>query len=114
MIRKALSGREVEPAIAFRVILYTYCSVFHVDPAIAQNSPMKLMMEMLQVHSEVEPSIAFRVILYSYCKTFSISPAEAQHTTMKLMVEMLQIHSEVESMKNREMEKEVKKHEQRK
>ncbi len=54
MIRKALSGREVEPAIAFRVILYTYCSVFHVDPAIAQNSPMKLMMEMLQVHSEVE------------------------------------------------------------
>jgi|TARA_R100000406_G_scaffold62964_1_gene43980 hypothetical protein len=54
LIRKALSGREVEPAIAFRVILYTYCSVFHVDPAIAQNSPMKLMMEMLQVHSEVE------------------------------------------------------------
>ena len=54
MIRKALSGREVEPAIAFRVILYTYCSVFHVDPAIAQNSQMKLMMEMLQVHSEVE------------------------------------------------------------
>tara|TARA_R100001510_G_C7631792_1_gene190528 strand:+ start:235 stop:336 length:102 start_codon:yes stop_codon:yes gene_type:complete len=33
---------------------------------------------------------------------------------MKLMVEMLQIHSEVESMKNREMEKEVKKHDQRK
>ena len=63
---------------------------------------------------EVEPSIAFRVILYSYCKAFSISPAEARHTPMKLIIEMLQIHSEVEEMKNREMEKEIKKHEQRK
>jgi len=59
---------------------------------------------------EVEPSIAFRVILYSYCKTFSISPVEAQNTPIKLMSEMLQIHAEVEYMKNKEIEKEMKKH----
>ena len=58
---------------------------------------------------EVEPSIAFRVILYSYCKTFSISPAEAQYTSMRLMNEMLQIHAEVESMKHKELDKEMKK-----
>lgn len=58
---------------------------------------------------EVEASLGFRIILYSYCKTFSISPAEAQHTSMKLMTEMLQIHTEVETMKNNEMEKEMKK-----
>ena len=58
---------------------------------------------------EVEPTVAFRIILYSYCKTFSISPAEAQHTSMKLMTEMLEIHSEVEKLKNKEIEKEMKK-----
>jgi hypothetical protein len=49
-------------------------------------------------------------MLYSYCKAFSISPAEAQNTPMKLMLTMLNIHSEVETMKHKEMEKEVKKH----
>tara|TARA_B100001758_G_C18396738_1_gene606401 strand:- start:2088 stop:2306 length:219 start_codon:yes stop_codon:yes gene_type:complete len=63
---------------------------------------------------EVDSTLGFRIILYSYCKAFSISPAEARHTPMKLIIEMLQIHSEVEEMKNREMEKEIKKHEQRK
>tara|TARA_Y100000592_G_scaffold101019_1_gene184595 strand:+ start:722 stop:961 length:240 start_codon:yes stop_codon:yes gene_type:complete len=54
VIRKALTGREVEPSIAFRVILYSYCKAFSISPAEAQHTPMKLMSEMLQIHAEVE------------------------------------------------------------
>ncbi len=54
MIRKALTGREVEPSIAFRVILYSYCKTFSISPVEAQNTPIKLMNEMLQIHAEVE------------------------------------------------------------
>ena len=54
MIRKALHGREVEPAVAFRIILYSYCKTFSISPAEAQHTSMKLMNEMLEIHSEVE------------------------------------------------------------
>jgi len=47
--------------------------------------------------------------LFSYCKVFSIDPAIAQHAPMKLMLEMLEINTEVESMKHKEIEKEMKK-----
>ena len=54
MIRKALHGREVEPSVAFRIILYSYCKIFSISPAEAQHTSMKLMNEMLQIHAEVE------------------------------------------------------------
>jgi hypothetical protein len=34
--------------------LFSYCKVFSIDPAIAQHTPMKLMLEMLEINTEVE------------------------------------------------------------
>ena len=59
---------------------------------------------------EVPPDIGFRVLLYSYCLVFHISPADAMKTPLKLMLEMLQIHAEVEDNKQKEMDREMKKH----
>jgi len=35
-------------------MLYSYCKAFSISPAEAQNTPMKLMLTMLHIHSEVE------------------------------------------------------------
>jgi len=40
--------------VAFRVILYTYARTFSIDPYEAQQTPIKLMLEMLTIHGEVE------------------------------------------------------------
>jgi len=49
-----LNGGNVPPDIGFRVMLYSYCLVFHINPADAVNTPLNLMLEMLQIHAEVE------------------------------------------------------------
>ena len=54
MIRRALSGREVDSATGFRIILYSYCMAFKISPAQAQHTPIKLILDMLHIHAEVE------------------------------------------------------------
>lgn len=54
MIRKAIKGGNVPPDIGFRVLLYTYSKIFHINPSDARNTPLKLMLEMLSIHSEIE------------------------------------------------------------
>jgi len=36
------------------MLLYSYCITFKISPMEAQNTPIKLMMEMLQIHGETE------------------------------------------------------------
>tara|TARA_Y100001973_G_C5128768_1_gene296596 strand:+ start:482 stop:631 length:150 start_codon:yes stop_codon:yes gene_type:complete len=36
------------------MLLYSYCITFKINPEEAKNTPMKLMMEMLQIHGETE------------------------------------------------------------
>ena len=54
MIRRAINGGKVSPDIGFRILLYTYCMVFHINPADAMHTPMKVILEMLEIHAEVE------------------------------------------------------------
>lgn len=37
-----------------KILLYTYCSTFKVNPIEAQNTPLELIIEMLQIHGEVK------------------------------------------------------------
>ncbi len=35
-------------------MLYSYCQAFKISPNEARNTPLNLMLEMLQIHGEVE------------------------------------------------------------
>ncbi len=35
-------------------MLYSYCQAFKISPNEAKHTPVKLMLEMLQIHAEVE------------------------------------------------------------
>jgi len=49
-----LKGHQVDSKIAMKILLYTYCSTFKVNPTEAQNTPLKLIIEMLTIHGEVK------------------------------------------------------------
>lgn len=40
--------------IASRIMIYTYASVFHINPIDAYNTPFTLVKEMLEIHSQVK------------------------------------------------------------
>ena len=44
----------MEPNIALKMMLYTYCSVFHINPIEAHETPLNVIIEMLQIHGEVK------------------------------------------------------------
>ena len=54
MIRRALKGGSVSPIMASRIMIYTYASVFHINPLDAYNTPYTLIVEMLGIHNEVK------------------------------------------------------------
>jgi len=35
-------------------MLYTYCSIFHISPIEAHETPLMVMKEMLEIHGEVK------------------------------------------------------------
>jgi|TARA_R100001015_G_C4611724_1_gene167147 hypothetical protein len=37
-----------------KVMLYTYCSIFKINPMEAQHTPIEQMTEMIQIHGEIE------------------------------------------------------------
>jgi hypothetical protein len=49
-----LAGGEVEAELAFKMLLYSYCKIFQINPMEAQHTPLILMMEMLHIHGETE------------------------------------------------------------
>ena len=40
--------------MASRIMIYTYASTFHINPADAYNTPFTLVKEMLEIHSQVK------------------------------------------------------------
>ena len=49
-----MTGGKVEPLVALDVLLYTYCSTFHVDPYIAKDIPMSCINKMVMLHGIVK------------------------------------------------------------
>ena len=55
---RPLTGGDIEPELAFKMLLYSYCKKFQINPMEAQHTPLSLMLEMLYIHGETE---AFKV-----------------------------------------------------
>ena len=53
-IRRALKGGKSHPKLALLIMLYSYCSIFHINPLEAEKTPMSLMIKMLTIHGEVK------------------------------------------------------------
>ncbi len=49
-----MKGGEVTPIIAIKIMLYTYCTAFHINPVDAYNTPVSIIKEMLSIHGEVK------------------------------------------------------------
>ena len=49
-----MKGGQVSPIVASRIMIYTYASVFHINPIDAYNTPFALVKEMLEIHNEVK------------------------------------------------------------
>lgn len=52
--RRALKGGSVEPNIAMKIMFYTYCATFNVNPVDAYNTPISIIRELLEIHGEVK------------------------------------------------------------
>lgn len=44
----------MDTRVGMKIMLYTYCSAFHVDPKNAYETPASLIREMLEIHGEVK------------------------------------------------------------
>ncbi len=40
--------------VSSRIMIYTYASIFHINPLDAYNTPYPLIVEMLGIHNEVK------------------------------------------------------------
>tara|TARA_R100000742_G_C4236678_1_gene57154 strand:- start:335 stop:520 length:186 start_codon:yes stop_codon:yes gene_type:complete len=49
-----LKGREVNPILGSRIILYSYCISFKVSPLEAYNTPADIILNMLAIHTEAK------------------------------------------------------------
>jgi|TARA_R100000005_G_C4802312_1_gene93262 hypothetical protein len=49
-----LKGGSVDTRVGMKVMLYSYCSAFHVNPKDAYDTPASLIKEMLEIHGEVK------------------------------------------------------------
>jgi hypothetical protein len=49
-----LKGGRVSPIVASRIMIYTYASIFHINPIDAYNTPFALVKEMLEIHNQVK------------------------------------------------------------
>ncbi len=47
-------GREVKPEIAMDIMLYSFASIFHINPEEAKNTPLSTIIKMLELHGVVE------------------------------------------------------------
>ena len=44
----------MDTRVGMKVMLYSYCSAFHVNPKDAYDTPASLIKEMLEIHGEVK------------------------------------------------------------
>nr|MDB4346117.1 hypothetical protein [bacterium] len=49
-----MKGGKVESAIGMKIMLYTYCTTFSINPSEAYETPASLIKEMLEIHGEVK------------------------------------------------------------
>mgnify|MGYP003115031002 FL=1 len=49
-----MKGGSVDTRVGMKVMLYSYCSAFHVNPKDAYDTPASLIKEMLEIHGEVK------------------------------------------------------------
>jgi hypothetical protein len=49
-----LNGGEISPVLASRIMLYTYCNTFKINPIEAYQTPISIIKNMLTIHQEVE------------------------------------------------------------
>ncbi len=49
-----MKGGQVSPIVASRIMIYSYASIFHINPVDAYDTPFSLVKEMLEIHGEVK------------------------------------------------------------
>ena len=49
-----MKGGSVNTEVGMKIMLYSYCSAFHVNPKDAYETPASLIKEMLEIHGEVK------------------------------------------------------------
>ena len=49
-----MKGGKVDAVMGMKIMLYTYCTAFSVDPKYAYETPATLVKEMLEIHGEVK------------------------------------------------------------
>ena len=49
-----MKGGSVSVDVGMKIMLYTYCTTFSINPAVAYDTPATLIKEMLEIHSEVK------------------------------------------------------------
>lgn len=49
-----MKGGSVDTRVGMKIMLYSYCSAFHVNPKDAYDTPASLIKEMLDIHGEVK------------------------------------------------------------
>jgi len=49
-----LKGGAVEAQVGMKIMLYTYCTAFSINPKDAYDTPAILIKEMLEIHGEVK------------------------------------------------------------
>jgi hypothetical protein len=49
-----LNGSEISPVLASRIMLYTYCNTFKINPVEAYQTPVSIIKDMLTIHQEIE------------------------------------------------------------
>ena len=49
-----MKGGSVDAGMGMKIMLYTYCTTFSINPAVAYETPATLIKEMLEIHAEVK------------------------------------------------------------
>ncbi len=49
-----MKGGSVDVTIGMKIMLYSYCELFSIDPKDAYETPASLIKEMLEIHGEVK------------------------------------------------------------
>ena len=49
-----MKGGSVDAVVGMKIMLYSYCSAFHVNPKDAYETPASLIKEMMEIHGEVK------------------------------------------------------------
>jgi len=49
-----LKGGKVSSEVGMKIMLYTYCSTFSINPMEAYDTPVSVIKDMLEIHGEIK------------------------------------------------------------